>query len=210
MKIHKDLEQGTPQWFAARAGLPTASCFDKILTPTGKASTQSDIYANTLLAEIMTGGAVQDWEGNQWTERGNELEDEAVMFYEMQKDIATEKVGFVTNHGVGCSPDRFVGDDGLLEIKCPKASTQVKYLLNDKLETKYIPQIQGQLYVTGRKWCDWLAYSPEVPSIIIRVQRDESYITALAGALKKQLEKIETKKLKLIELGYLTTEKTND
>lgn len=203
MQIHNDIEQGSSEWFAIRAGIPTASCFDKVLSPTGKISTQASGYANSLLAEIMTGGAVQQWEGNQWTERGNELEAEAILFYEMQKGIETEEVGFVTNHGIGCSPDRFVGDDGLLEIKCPKASTQIKYLLEDKLEAKYIPQIQGQLYVTGRKWCDWLAYSDELPSIIIRVERDEQYITSLSGALQKLLTAIEEKKQRMIELGYL-------
>lgn len=207
MQIHNDIEQGSPEWFAIRAGIPTASCFDKVLSPTGKMSTQAGVYANDLLAEIMTGGAVQQWEGNQWTERGNELEAEAVLFYEMQKGIETNEVGFVTNYSVGCSPDRFVGDDGLLEVKCPKASTQIKYLLEDKLEAKYIPQIQGQLYVTGRKWCDWLAYSDELPSIIIRVERDEQYITSLSGALQKLLTAIEEKKQRMIELGYLTKEK---
>lgn len=205
MQIH-NIEQGTPEWYAIRAGKPTASGFDKILSPTGKPSTQADAYANSLLAEIMAGGAVEEWEGNQWTERGNEFEDEAVLFYEMQKDIEAEKVGFVTNHGVGCSPDRFVGEDGLLEIKCPKASTQVKYLLNNKLESKYIPQIQGQLYVTGRKWCDWLSYSPELPSIIIRVERDESYITSLSGALQRFLKTLDDKRQRMIELGHLIQE----
>ncbi len=209
MQIH-NVEQNSPEWLAARAGIPTASCFDAIITPKGTRADGYEVYANTLIAEIMTGGSVEDWKGNRWTERGNEFEDEAVLFYEMQKGCSTDKVGFVTNYNVGCSPDRYVDDDGLLEVKCPKASTQVKYLLSDKLPSIYIPQIQGQLYVTGRKWCDWLAYSPEVPSIIIRVYRDESYITKLSGALQKFLEKIETKKTRLIELGYLTKENTND
>ena len=206
MQIHNDIEQGSPEWFAIRAGKPTASCFDKVLTPTGRPSSQADVYINTLLAEIVTGGSVQDWEGNQWTERGNELEPEAVLYYELQKNITTEKVGFVTNYGVGCSPDRFVGDDGLLEIKCPKASTQIGYLLNNKLEPKYIPQIQGQLYVTGRKWCDWLAYSDELPSLIIRVERDEQYINSLAEALQKLIKDIDDKKNRLVELGYLNND----
>jgi len=203
---HLDIKQGSEAWFKARSGIPTASCFDAIITPTGTRADGYEVYANTLIAEIMTGGPVEDWGGNRWTERGNEFEDEAVLFYEMQKGSSTDKVGFVTNYSVGCSPDRYVDDDGLLEVKSPKASTQVKYLLSNsnKMPSIYIPQVQGQLYVTGRKWCDWLSYSPEVPSIIIRVYRDESYITKLSGALQKFLEKIETKKTRLSKLGYLT------
>ena len=207
MQIHNDIEQGTPEWYAIRAGKPTSSAFEKILSPTGKPSTQAEGYANQLLAEIMTGGAVETWEGNKWSERGNELEGDAVLFYEMQKDLETEKVGFVTNYDIGCSPDRFIGDDGLLEIKCPAPHTHIKYLLNNKMDSKYIPQVQGQLYVTGRKWCDWMSYHPEMPSVIIRVERDEEYITKLGGALYNFLKTLEEKKQRMIELGHLTKEK---
>lgn len=207
MRIHNDMEQGSEAWFKARSGIPTASYFEKILSPTGKPSTQAEGYANQLLAEIMTDGAVETWGGNMWSERGNELEPEAVLFYEMQTDIETERVGLVTNYGVACSPDRFVPSEGLLEVKCPSPQVHVKYLLKNKMESKYIPQVQGQFLVTGRKWCDWMSYHPEMPPVIIRVERDEEYITKLSGALQEFLEKIETKKLKLIELGHLTQEK---
>ena len=206
MQIHNDIEQGSLEWHNLRAGIPTASCFEKILTATGKASTQGEAYANQLLAETMTGGAVESWEGNQWSKRGNELEPDAVLFYEMQMDVATEKVGFVTNYGVGCSPDRFVGDDGLLEIKCPSPQVHVKYLLKNKMVTEYIPQVQGQLYVTGRKWCDFMAYHPEMPPLIIRVERDEEYITKLSGALGKFLATLEGKRQTMVDLGHLTKE----
>jgi len=206
MQIH-NVEQNSPEWLATRLGIPTASSFGQIITPKGVRGDGYEVYANTLIAELLCGNPVEDWKGNQWTERGKDLEDEAVLYYEMQQGIECEKVGFVTNYGVGCSPDRFVGKDGLLEIKSLKASTQVKCLINNKVSSEYIPQIQGQLYVTGRKWCDWLAYSPEIPSLTIRVERDEEYITKLSGALHKFLEKIALKKHKLIELGYLIQEK---
>lgn len=206
MQIHKDIIQGTSEWHAIRAGKPTASCFEKILSPTGKPSTQVEGYANQLLAEIMIDGVADTWEGNMWSERGKELEPDAVLFYEMQTDIETEQVGFVTNYGVGCSPDRFVGSDGLLEIKCPSPQVHVKYLLKNKMESKYIPQVQGQLYVTGRKWCDWMSYHPEMPPVIIRVERDENYITSLGGALYNFLKTLEEKKQHMIELGHLTKE----
>jgi len=210
MKIHNNIIQGNPEWFEIRAGKATASCFSRILTPTGLMSTQSSAYAELILAELITGGPVESWEGNRWSERGKELEPNAVHFYEMITEIETEKVGFVTNYGVGCSPDRFIGSDGLLEIKCPAPSTHVKYLLNNKIDSQYIPQVQGQLYVTGRKWCDWMSYHPEMPPVIIRVERDEEYITKLSAALNQFQRTLAEKKNLLIKMGHLTKEKTDE
>lgn len=203
-----DLEQNSPEWYAARLGVATASSFSKILTPTGKESTSADAYANELLAEMVVGGAVEGWEGNQWSERGNNLEAQAAEAYSFIMDTETNEVGFCLNddNKVGCSPDRLVGGDGLLEIKCPKASTHIAYLLKNTMVTTYIPQVQGQLYVTGRKWCDFMSYYPEMPPLIIRVERDEEYITKLAGALGRFQALMQKKKDRLIELNYLKKE----
>lgn len=180
MIIH-DLDQGSPEWFAVRLGIPTASCFDKLITPTGKESTQREAYENQLVAEILTGKPVNDFEGNEWTQRGNELESDAAAFYALQRDIEPVKVGFITNDaGVfGCSPDRLIGDDGLLEIKCPAPHTHVKYMLDRSIDRKYYPQLQGQLLVTGRKWVDIISYHPEMQPVIIRVERDETFLSDL-------------------------------
>lgn len=198
-------EQGSVEWFDARAFIPTASNFDRIITPTGKESTQVDAYANEILAAKIAGKAVTTFEGNMWTERGNELEPEAAAFYEFTKNIQTEVVGFCTNDAgtYGASPDRLVGEDGLLEIKCPAPHTHVSYMLNGKAEQKYIPQIQGQLLITGRKWCDFISYHPEMPSIIIRIERDDSYINELIKFLDKFDELLNKKELTLKEKGYL-------
>ena len=203
MKTHINIKQGSPEWLALRAGLATASCFPKILSPTGKASTQAEAYMYTLIAEIMIGDAVSTWEGNEWTDRGTELEPDAICLYEMITKQSTEEVGFVENYGVGCSPDRFIGDDGLPEIKCPAGHTHLKYLYGEKLPSKYIPQVQGQLYVTGRKWCDFMSYHPEMPPLIIRVKRDEDYITKLSGALNNFNINMAEKIRRLVELGHL-------
>ena len=205
MQIHND-KQGSPEWLASRVGLATASEFHKILTPTGKASTQAKVYMESLLAEIMIGESVSTWEGNKWTDRGTELEPDAICLYEMITKQSTEEVGFVENYGVGCSPDRFIGDDGLLEIKCPAAHTHVKYLLENKMPSEYIPQIQGQLYVTERKWCDFMSYHPEMKPLIIRVKRDEDYITKLSGALNNFNINLAEKIRRLVELGHLKQE----
>lgn len=190
--------QGTPEWHQARLGIPTASCFDKILTPTGKPSAQAEAYAHTLLAEILTGEA-QGWGGNGWTDRGKELEGEAREYYEFATGQPVEQVGFCLrdDRRVGCSPDGLVGDSGLIEIKCPAPHTHVKYLLDGKAPTDYLAQIQGELYVTGREWCDFLSYHPEMPKLLVRVERNPAYQRLLEEELGKFMEALTKKAGKL-------------
>lgn len=204
MLLHNVI-QGTPEWFACRLGIPTASEFDKIITPTGKPSTQADGYANKLIAEFLTGKPVDAFEGSSWTERGNELEPNAAQFYELQMDCEVAPVGFITNDAktMGCSPDRLVGDDGLLEIKCPAPHTHVQYMLNGKIDQKYYPQIQGQLLVTDRQWVDLISYHPEMPPVIIRVERNEKFLTDLRGLLDGFMQDLAGKRKELIERGYM-------
>lgn len=204
MKIH-NVEQGSEEWYAVRSGIATASEFSKILSATGKPSTQAEGYANDIVANILAGKPLESWEGNQWTERGKELEQEAVDYYEFTGNVETQEVGFcIADNGLyGCSPDRLVSDDGLLEIKCPKGSVQLSYLLKGTLPTAYIPQVQGQLFVTGREWCDFLSYHPDLPKLQIRVKRDGSYISKLSAQLTIFNELVEDKKIKLKQLGYL-------
>lgn len=203
MLVH-DVEQGSPEWFAARLGIPTASEFSKIITATGKPSTQATDYALTLVAEQMLGHEVEKWQGNMWTDRGKELEQEAADYYELTTGVTLQKVGFVTNDEktMGCSPDRLVGDDGLLEIKCPAAHTHLKYMLDKKLDASYMPQLQGQLLVTGRKWVDIISYYPEMKPVIIRVHRDEAYLAKLGEYLHSFLMEISATKAELIKKGY--------
>lgn len=198
MIVH-DCTQGSPEWFAARLGIPTASEFDKILTSTGKISTQAETYMNRLIAERFMGKPAQEFEGNAWTERGNELEPQAVQFYELQNDMDTQAVGFCTDDArtMGASPDRLINGDGLLEVKCPAPHTHVQYMLTRSLDKKYWPQVQGQLLVTGREWVDLISYHPEMPPVIIRIERDDKYLAALAQAIQLFHEKLEEKLNKL-------------
>lgn len=200
-----DCEQGSIEWLQARIGIPTASGFEKIITPTGKASTQAEAYSEKLLAEYILGYPVETFYGNAHTDRGKELEPQAVKFYEVQKDVDTRPVGFCTDDArtMGASPDRLVGEDGLLEIKCPAPQTHVHYLLTGEIDKGYWPQVQGQLLVTGRKWVDWLSYHPEMPPVIIRVERDEEYLATMEKLLKEFTEKLEKKRLTLINKGYI-------
>lgn len=191
MLIH-NVEQGSPEWFAVRLGIPTASEFSKIITATGKPSAQADDYALTIVAEKMLGREVEKWQGNMWTERGKELEQEAADYYALVSGSLVESIGFVTDDAktMGCSPDRLVGEDGLLEIKCPAAHTHLKYMLDKKLDAAYMPQLQGQLLVTGRQWVDIISYYPEMKPVIIQVKRDEDYIEKLTALLEGFSKKV--------------------
>ena len=181
-----DVEQNSPQWIQARLGIPTASSFNKIITPkTRKPSVSAKKYCYQLIAEKLLGTQVEEFKGNDWTERGHELEPDAAAFYEFQKNTTLQVVGFITNDEgtFGCSPDRLIGEDGLLEIKCPSPQVHVEYLLEQNVDKEYYLQIQGQLLVTGRLWADVISYHPEINPVIIRVERDEEYMVILQQAL---------------------------
>jgi putative phage-type endonuclease len=181
-------EQRTAEWYAARLGVPTASQFGKLLTPTGKRSTQADGYINKLVAEILTGKSDFE-EPNAAMARGTELEPEARDYYSLIQPV--DEIGFcLHDDGFGCSPDGLVGSTGLLEIKCPLPHTHVEYLVENALPGLYVPQVQGQLLVTGREWCDFLSYHPDMRPLLVRVERDQKYISALHEVLLETVDRI--------------------
>lgn len=175
-----DCEQGTEEWFAARRGVITASTFDKVLTATGKLSSQAMGLVYQTLAETR---AVEDddFQGNAHTDRGTLLEPEARAAYEFQTGRDCKTVGFVRRGFIGCSPDALV-DNGGLEIKCPTGKVHLGYLDGKKIPTKYIPQVHGSMVVTGADWWDFLSYHPSFPPLLVRVHRDE-YTAQLSKAL---------------------------
>lgn len=182
-----ECQQGSPEWFEARKGIPTASRFSKILTPkTLKLSASADDLICELIGERMSlippEGA--DAFMNRAMRWGTECEAEARAWYAMEADMDVRQVGFVlTDDGrIGASPDGLVGDDGGLELKCPQASTQVAYLLAGELPAEYKAQVHGALIVTNRKWWDFLSYHPGLPPLLIRVFPDE-YTVVLMEAL---------------------------
>lgn len=186
MILHADIKQGTPAWLAIRAGIPTASAFDRIVTKSGKPSSQAEKYLHRLLAERMVGHPVID-AISYWQGRGTQMEAEAVAYYEGQRELDTVPVGFVTNDAgtIGASPDRLVGDEGLLEIKVPSEAVHVSYLLTKHVDAEYFPQVQGQLWISERRWLDILSYHPEMPPALIHVERDEKFIAILSAAVTK-------------------------
>jgi hypothetical protein len=194
-----DCIQGSPEWHAARLGIPTASNFGKILTSTAKPSSQAATYMNELLAGWLAGKPVDTLDTTHWMERGTELEAEARLRYEIQTGNAVRQVGFVyldEDRRVGCSPDGLIDNDGGLEIKCPKASTLVSYY-GKGCPAVYVPQVQGQIWVCELGWVDFYVYHPDMVPYLFRVDRDEVYIRSLAEAVEKFNIRLDKKKEEL-------------
>ena len=193
-----DCEQGSPEWFEARCGVPTASSFDKIITPTGKPSTQARAYMYDLIAERFT----QDktfTEPTEWMLRGVELETEARGWYEFIKG-EVDQVGFVLRDDklAGCSPDGI--SEGGLEIKCPKPGVHVQYMLSNQIPTKYIPQVQGCMWICEREWWDFVSYHPLMPSFLTRVYRDDKYIAEMEKQILEFSSRLQDEWAKLEQL----------
>lgn len=193
-----DFEQNTPEWFACRSGLPTSSEFHHVIAkkgPRGGIAKGRQKLLWRLAGEIITGEPESTYQ-NAAMERGHEVESEASDLYAMLRDVEPQTVGFVKNGNCGASPDRFIDDDGLLEIKSAIGSIQIERLLKGALPTEHVAQCQGQLMVTERKWLDYLSYCRGIAPLIVRVERDEEYIDALRidiGDFVSELDELVTK-----------------
>jgi putative phage-type endonuclease len=194
-----DCIQGSDEWFEARLGFVTASNFGKVLNK----KTGRGLYMRKLAAERLTGLREESYK-NDIMEVGSETEAEARKYYEAMNDCEVEQVGFVMrDEWIGGSPDGFVGEDGLIEIKCPLSSTHIEHILSGKMPIFHIPQVQGLLWITDRKWCDFVSFDPRVtsqPMFCLRIERDKEYFKRLAGEvgvfvneLKVMINKIDDK-----------------
>ena len=179
-------EQCSPEWYAARLGLPTASEFHTVLAKgkNGGASLTRKTYLNKLAGEIITGEPAESY-SNPFMERGKQMEVEARELYAFITDANLEQVGFVKNGNVGCSPDSLIGSDGALEIKTKTAHLLIDLLRKDEFPPEHEAQCQGVLWVTGREWIDIACYWPKLPLFVKRAYRNEGYIANLAGAVKQ-------------------------
>jgi len=183
--LHRDVAQYSEEYDRLKLGIPTSSNFHKIITPQGKPSKQWREYACVLIAERLLQRRIEFY-NSPAMERGLIVEAEAVDWYEFDQDVTVQRVGFITddNRTVGCSPDRLVGDEGLLEVKAPLPQTQVGYWLSGEVNERFRPQLQGQLYVSQRSRVDLLCWHDVLPKIVMRVERDENFIRALARELQ--------------------------
>lgn len=178
-----DCEQRSEEWFKVRLGVPTASEFDKIITVKGQPSKSRTRYLYKLAGEFVSGKLEEAYQNGAML-RGIELESEARELYQLITDKEVVQAGFcLADGGYGCSPDGLIGKTGGLEIKCPTISTHVEYLLDATLPEDYYQQVQGSLFVTGRKWWDFMSYYPGLKPLIVRVEPDAQFQMALAEQL---------------------------
>lgn len=200
MEIINDIEQGSDEWLKLRLGVATASNFSRIITGGGKTSASAKDYAKALVSEMLLDQLEDRYKGYDMA-RGNELEPEALAAYQEYSFNVVEKVSFISCGDYGYSPDGLIGNDGLVEIKCPAAEAHTKYMLENKLPDKYKAQVQGGLFVSERKWCDFISYHPLFKEgyklFIKRVYRDEEFISKLESGI---METIRFRNLDLAEI----------
>jgi hypothetical protein len=185
MPVFHDVAQYSEEYDRLKIGIPTSSDFHKIITPLGKPSKQWREYACVLIAERILQQRIEFY-NSPAMERGLIVEAEAADWYEFDHDVTVQRIGFITDdeHTMGCSPDRLVGDDGLLEIKAPLPQTQVGYWISGELSERFRPQLQGQLYITQRSWVDIVCWHDVLPKLVMRVEPDEKFIKALDRELR--------------------------
>jgi putative phage-type endonuclease len=198
------MDQRSAEWFAARLGKVTASRVADVIATTAKGWGASRTnYAAQLVAERLTGEAQESFTNAamQW---GTCTEPEARQAYSFRLDVDVMEVGFVDHPQIGmsgASPDGLIGEDGLLELKCPQTATHIATLLGQSVPAKYITQIQWQLACTGRAWCDFASYDPRLPEsmrlFVQRVTRDDVEIKRLEALVVDFLGEVDETVAKL-------------
>ena len=203
------MEQRTEEWHLARLGKVTASRVGDVLAKikTGESASRKN-YKMELVVQRLTGQPQESFT-NAAMEWGTATEPQARMAYEAHTGLFVEEKGFIdhpTIEGFGCSPDGVVGETlhskhnsitpmtGLIEIKCPNTANHIETVLENKAPSKYIPQMQCQMAVTGAKWCDFVSFDPRVPEdlqlLVVRVERDQEYIDSMEVEVKQFLSEV--------------------
>lgn len=192
-----DAEQRSPEWFAARLGRPTASKFGDIIATTRSGySAGRKNYRAELVIQRLT-GVVPEGFSNAAMAWGTETEPVAQLAYELATGNEVEETSLWLHDEIeaGASPDGLIGDDGCLEIKCPNSATHLETLRTGKVPRLYIAQVQGQMWITGREWCDFVSFDPRLPQnaqlFITRVHRDDIYIQNLEQEVIEFLQEVE-------------------
>ena len=179
----EEIVQGSDAWKQMRLGKVTASRVADVIAKTQSGSSASRAnYMAQLIAERLTGVVAESYT-NAAMQHGTETEPEARSAYEFYQSTTVEQVAFVPHPKIdqaGCSPDGLVGSDGLVEIKAPNTATHLETLLDQKIPSKYVPQMMFQMACTGRQYCDFVSYDPRMPEhmrlFVKRLHRDETKI----------------------------------
>ena len=178
-----DCKQHSEEWHQVRLGIPTASMFHLLVKPKDKKPSASRAgYAKTLIAERLLGVALESV-STGFMDRGAELEESAVAYYDLDRGLTTTEVGFVLTDDrlAGCSPDRLVGDTGGLEIKCLSPAVHISNMIS--VNPFYLLQVQGCMWITQREWWDLLFFHPDIQSFIVHIPRDIDTVVALSEAV---------------------------
>lgn len=201
------MDQGSEEWFVARMGKVTASRVADILAKTKSGySASRDNYLAQLVCERLTNEKTESFI-NSAMQRGTDIEPLARAAYESIKDVLVDEVGFVPHPSIimaGASPDGLVGDDGLLEIKCPNTATHIETLLSQTVPGKYNTQMQFQMACTNRSWCDFVSFDNRLPEelqlFVKRIPRDNMYIRLMEDEIVKFLNELDIKIAQLMEI----------
>jgi putative phage-type endonuclease len=196
-------QENREEWLKQRLGLVTGSAISNVLMDSSKAGHRN--YMAQLVCERLTGEPTETYISPAM-QHGIDTEDEARAAYMARNAVIVEEVGFIRHPKLeaGCSPDGLVGDDGLIEIKCVQPATALDLLESKKVPTDHYNQIQWQLAVTGRDWCDYVVYQPKLPERlrlnVIRVVRNQSDILNMTVKVEQFLEELNRKVKKLKEM----------
>lgn len=193
------IEQGTKEWLELRYGNASASRIADVIAKTKSGySASRENYLTQLVLERF--GIFEEPFTSEAMTHGNETEPFARATYEAKNDVFVEQVGYILHPKIkhsGASPDGRIGEDGLIEIKCPISKTHFEYLLGEKVPSKYIPQMAWQMACTGAKWCDFVSFDNRVPEGLqyfeIRYHRDDEYIKMLEDEVTKFLIEVDAK-----------------
>lgn len=205
-----ECEQGSPEWYMARLGKVSASRIADVTakTKTGYGASRAN-YMAELLVERLTGQPTDKYvsDAMQW---GKEQEAQARDIYQLMRNVEVQQVGLVLHPTIDmacASPDGLVGNDGLVEIKCPNTATHIQTLLDEAIDLRYIKQMQFQMACTGRLWCDYVSFDPRLPAemqlFIARVERDPKMIAELEAETRTFLAELDATLARLAEKFHL-------
>ncbi len=197
-----EMEQRTAEWFQARLGKVTASNVYNVISKTAKGipTSKYEDYKIKLITERLTGqtSPYYETEDMRW---GIENEEDALREYAFIYDTDVTQCGFIQHPTIkmaGASPDGFIGEDGLIEVKCPRSITHMRFCISDEIKPEYHAQMQFQMACTERKWCDFVSYDPRFAGEsfhlrmkVKRVLRDDQQIEQINQAVEAFLAEIE-------------------